>query len=64
MNFSGDPTIERKIMRMSHRVRWQHPAIYTIALDQTRLVIKPLDLNSAEHPAFHFLVLGDSETRR
>ena len=64
MNFSGDPTIERKIMRMSHRVRWQHPAIYTIALDQTRLVIKPLDLNSAEHPAFHFLVLGDSGTRR
>ena len=64
MNFASDPPIERKIMRMAHRVRWQHPAIHARAIDQTRLVIEQPGMNSAEHSAFHFLVLGDSGTGR
>ena len=64
MNFASDPPIERKIMRMAHRVRWQHPAIHARAIDQTRLVIEQSDLNNGEHSAFHFLVLGDSGTGR
>ena len=64
MNLASDPPIERKIMRMAHRVRWQHPAISARQIDQTRLVIEQPDLNSAEHSAFHFLVLGDSGTGR
>ena len=64
MNFASDPPIERKIMRMAHRVRWRHPAIHARAIDQTRLVIEQPDLNNGEHSAFHFLVLGDSGTGR
>ena len=64
MNLASDPPIERKITRMAQRVRWQHPAISARKIDQTRLVIEQPGMNSGEHSAFHFLVLGDSGTGR
>ena len=64
MNLASDPPIERKMMRMAHRVRWQHPAIRARTIDQTRLVLEQPGLSNAEHAAFHFLVLGDSGTGR
>ena len=64
MNLASDPPIERKIMRMEHRVRWQHPAIRERGIDQTRLVVDPSGGHRTKHDAFHFLVLGDSGTGR
>ena len=59
MNLASDPTIERKIMRMAQRVRWNHPAIVARNIDQTRLVIEQPDQGDIMEGGFHFLVLGD-----
>ena len=64
MNLASDPPIERKIMRMADRVRWQHQAVRAKNIDQTRLVIEQPERDSAKDAAFHFLVLGDSGTGR
>jgi hypothetical protein len=64
LNLASDPTIERKIMRMAQRVRWNHPAIVARNIDQTRLVIEQPDQGDIKESGFHFLVLGDSGTGR
>ncbi|MBE9031385.1 metallophosphoesterase [filamentous cyanobacterium LEGE 11480] len=57
MKFVSDPTIARKVAAMQQRVRWQHPLIQQLGIDQTRLVLEPA---IAPDAAFKFCVLGDS----
>ncbi|MEL6937618.1 MAG: metallophosphoesterase family protein [Cyanobacteria bacterium J06598_1] len=69
MRFVYDPAITTKIARMKERVRWQHPTVKQLNIDQTRFV-----LADAKHPNnetqtaaprdFSFLVIGDSGTSR
>ncbi len=66
MRFVSDPAIKTKIARMNERVRWQHPVMKELGIDQTRLALAD-DTNSetTKAPAdFSFLVLGDSGTSR
>jgi 3',5'-cyclic AMP phosphodiesterase CpdA len=52
-----DPPIHAKITKMKERLCWQHPAIASRGIDQTRLILQ--DGRDAEEE-FSFLVIGDS----
>ncbi|MGD1900355.1 MAG: metallophosphoesterase family protein [Phormidesmis sp.] len=71
MRFVLDPAIATKIARMKERVRWQHPQIEQLEIDQTHVVIETSagvgsagEDVSASPNNFSFLVIGDSGTSR
>ena len=49
---------------MAARVRWKHPELTRLGIDQTRLVFDQEVESPAEDDAFYFLVIGDSGTGR
>lgn len=66
MRFVYDPAIKTKIARMKERVRWQHPEMKALDVDQTRVALSLSGENEEEKAAtdFSFLVIGDSGTSR
>jgi 3',5'-cyclic AMP phosphodiesterase CpdA len=52
-----DPPILTKVAKMKERVCWQHPALRSRGIDQTRLILED---GRSDDRAFSFLVIGDS----
>jgi hypothetical protein len=61
MKLISEPEIAVKVRRMKGRVRWQHPTLVNLGIDQTHL---HLEGQPIADDAFSFLVLGDSGTGR
>lgn len=57
MKFVSDPKIARKISLMQQRVRWKHPLVHQLGIDQTQLSLAP---SIDENATFKFCVIGDS----